>query len=832
MPSLLDLRRTTAALIAVAMSAALIAFALITSDTFRTQLLAGARASVGDADIVVTDHRRQDTTQGPLDDDLVARLSALDGVAAVRGTHWDVIQLDLPNQLAHSVGTSVAAQDVPALSQYTILTSGRLPTGTGEVAVSTEIAKQQEIGVGDTIRLTDHDRTVHSSPTVVGVISPGADAGLEGLPGVYATTDQLAAMGAETAYRNLYVTAQPGSDTGALSEKVAETVRAAQPGAVVQDADEAVARRAASSTTGGTMITMLLDLLAPVCAIVAGIVIATTFTTLVARQTRIIGLMRCVGASRAQVMLAVLRTAALTGLLGSIIGAAAGTGAAALLIRSGTIEGLRGAQPTVSPISLVATVAIGTLVTLAAVLRPARRATRVSPLVALTGQTASPARAGRARRWAAVIGLLVTVAGAALTVLSAIGRNPYGAAGGGVIVVLGMLAALPLLVTAVIGLIGRLGAGGRFPLLHLAARNLARNPGRSTATAATLLVCVMVGSVLFVGLFSFRSSFQAIVAQSSPVDIRVFGVTPDTDTAALTSTIEGIDGVESTALVPTLSLTHTVAGQTGQTGQAEETEKTDVIVVDAEATAPVVRSDKGLEDLSDDALIVGGIYDIPDGATVTLTGPAGSVDLTARVREGWGAAITPATAARLNGDAPTDAQVWVRARGEGSSEQVEEAVRRAVRGQDLMSVGSAAGRTMFEDMLNRTVLTICLVMSSALVIALSGLANTTDVSVLERTREIGVLRATGTSRSEIRRLIITETALLAGVGGLLGVVAGTGLGAAGTIATMGDGGVSVFIPYLPLTGVLAVTLAVGVLASLRPAGRAAAVAPVTALAQE
>ena len=174
----------------------------------------------------------------------------------------------------------------------------------------------------------------------------------------------------------------------------------------------------------------------------------------------------------------------------------------------------------------------------------------------------------------------------------------------------------------------------------------------------------------------------------------------------------------------------------------------------------------------------------------------------------------------------------MRARGEGSSEQVEEAVRHAVRGQDLMSVGSAAGRTMFEDTLNRTVLTICLVMSSALVIALSGLANTTDVSVLERTREIGVLRATGTSRSEIRRLIITETALLAGVGGLLGVVAGTGLGAAGTIATMGDGGVSVFIPYLPLTGVLAVTLAVGVLASLRPAGRAAAVAPVTALAQE
>ena len=588
MPSLLSLRRTTAALVAVVMSAALIAFALVTSDTFRTQLQAGARLSVGDADVVVTDRAGRDTAQGPLDDALAARLSALDGVASVRGAHWDVIQLDLPNQLAHAVGASVAAKDVPTLSQYTILTSGRLPTGTGEVAISTEIAEDQEIGVGDTIRLTDRDRTVRSSPTVVGVISPGADTGLEGLPGVYATTDQLAAMGADTSYRNLYVTGQPGTSTGALSAKVAEAVHATQPDAVVQDADEAVAQRAASSTAGGTMITMVLNLLAPVCAIVAGIVIATTFTTLVARQTRTIGLLRCVGASRRQVMLAVLRTAAVTGLLGSVVGAALGAAVAALLIRSGTIEGLRGTRLTVSPVSLLATVAIGTLVTLVAVLRPARRATRVSPLVALTGQTASPARAGRARRWAAVIGLLITVAGAALTTLSAIGRNLYGAAGGGVIVVLGMLTALPLLVTAVIGLIGRLGAGGRFPILHLAARNLARNPGRSTATAATLLVCVMVGSVLFVGLFSFRSSFQTIMAQSSPVDISVSGITPDTDTAALTSTIEGIDGVETTTLVPILSLTQTVDGQTGQTGQ---TTQTDVIVVDTAADAPVIRSD-------------------------------------------------------------------------------------------------------------------------------------------------------------------------------------------------------------------------------------------------
>ena len=418
------------------------------------------------------------------------------------------------------------------------------------------------------------------------------------------------------------------------------------------------------------------------------------------------------------------------------------------------------------------------------------------------------------------------VGGAAVTVMGTVVHNLYLATGGGVLVALGVLAALPLLVTAVVSLIGRLGASGRYPLLHLAARNLVRNPGRSTATAATLLIGVMVGSALAVGLFSLNSSFQAVLAQSSPVDITVLGVTPQTDAAALTSTIRGIDGVQSTTVVPVMDLTQTVDGQAGRSTQ------TQVIAVDTAAVTPVVRSAKGLEDLDDSTLIVGEISDIPDGSRVTLTGPGGSVELTARVREGWGEAVTTATAARLTGGQATNAIMWVRATGDGSSQAVETAVRKALRGRDLMVDGSAAGRSAFSATFNQIAAVTALVMGSALVIALSGLANTTDVSVLERTREIGVLRATGTQRGEVRRLITIEATLLAGVGGALGVVTGTVLGAACTVAALGDGGVSVAVPYLPLAGVLAVTLVVGVVASLRPAGRAAAVTPVTALAAD
>ena len=822
MPSLLDARRTAAALIAVALSAALIAFAFIVSDSYTTRMRADARLSIKGADVVVTAVDLHDDGE-VLDDNLISQLEAVDGVASVRGEHWDVLRLDLPEQLTRAVGATILAQDVPALSEHTTLTAGRLPQADGEVAVNTRLAEQQGLGVGDTIRLTDHDRTVRTSSTVVGIVSPGADTTLD--PSdvmVYATPKQLAAMGATTAYHCLYVDAKPGVSTGDLVSEVERVVHAVQPGASVVDADTAVAQRAVSSTSGGATMSTMLNLLAPVCALVSAIVITTTFTALVARQTRTTGLLRCIGASRRQIMGAVLRTAALTGLIGSMAGAGLGAVAGTVLIRSGVIEDLGADQLTITPASLAVTIVLGAAVTLIAVLRPARRASRISPLVAITGQTVGVNRT-RKRRWAAVIGLVLILTGGVLLVSGMTGHNLYIVAGGAALIALGILAALPLLIVLIVSITGRVGAKGQYPLLHLAARNLVRNPGRSTATAATLLIGVMIGSTLFVGLFSFSSSFQNILNQASPTDITIFGVTPQTDSAALTSTIRSIDGVQGTVLVPIIDLTQTVNGKT---------ERTDVASIDTATISPIVRSTEGLEDFDDNTLIVGEIYDIPDGAAVTLTGPAGSATLTARVREGWGAAITPAAAERLNGTAPANAMMWVRAKGEGPTQALESAVRQATRGQDLMVNDSAQGRDAFSDALNQIMLLTCLVMGAALIISLTGLANITDVSVLERTREIGVLRATGADRSQIRRLIITETILLAVIGGTLGIIAGTALGAAGSLAVLGNGGLEVAIPWLPLAGLLAIALLVGATASLRPARRAAAMMPITALAAD
>ena len=814
MPSLLDARRTAAALVAVALSAALIAFAFIVSDSFTTQLTAAARASVGDADVVVLPQRGED-----LPESTAQNIAAAPGVKSVRPYIEEHAFLD-----RNGAGdVHVFVLDAPGASAN--VTEGRLPASTGEIAVSSALAQTEGISVGDSIPLrslgTDRRSASAVTASVVGVIAPTA-AMTRNDPQdsyVFATADERAALGLNSTPAVLYVTGDGTSAAGLL-----DSVTRAAGGAQVYTADDIVAMRAANGQSGVSATLTLLGILGPVCAVVAAIVIATTFTTLVARQTRTTGLLRCIGASRRQVMGAVLRTAALTGVLGSVLGAGIGTGAAALLVRSGVIDGLGLQYFTVAPLSLAITVTVGTLVTLIAVLLPARRAARVSPLVAVTGRTTGAKQAGRGRRWAAVIGLVLVLAGIATLVLGTAGYNLYVPAGGAALIALGTLAALPLLVGGAVDLIGRVGGAERRPILHLAARNLERNPGRSAASAATLFVCALVGSALFVGLFSVTSSFQRIVSQNSPTDMAILGVMPQTDSAGLARTVEAVDGVKNTVLIPGLNLTRTVNGKT---------EPIPVSSIDVAAIAPVARSTRGLENLDDNTLIVGKLSDIPDGAAVTLTGPAGSTTLTARTAEGgWGAVITPAVAERLNGGAPTDATMWVRTTGDGSSQAIEDAVRRAVRGQDLMVIGSAQGRDTFTNLFHGIVLTICLVMGASLVISLTGLANTTDVSILERTREIGVLRATGSTRSQIRRLITVETILLAVIGGVLGIIIGTILGATVALAAMGSVGLQVAIPWLPLAGLLAVTLLVGIAASLKPAEHASRVMPVTALAAD
>ncbi len=829
MPAMLDLRRTLAALVAVAMSTALIVVSLIISDSSAAQMTASARSSVGDADVVVIADRHDEATDGTLPEQAAQDVAAADGVASVRpyieGLTW----------IAHPAGSAYDLHpfvlEVPEAGGGTRLIAGRLPEKEGEVAVSSTVAQAQDLETGSSVSFkSDPDAGISSTATVVGIIQPGAEVTRYDADGdyVFATAEERAVLGVPETPVVLYVTGSPGTSTEALMSSVEQAVQVSQPGASVYAASDIVVMRTSQRSTVDSLTMTLLNLLGPVCAVVAGIVIATTFSTLVARQTRQTGLLRCIGATRRQVLGSVLRTALLTGLVGSVLGAGLGVALAALVSRAGLIKGLDGQYLTVSLRSLLLGVLFSTVVTLVAALRPARQATRVSPLVALTGKMAEERSLSRRRVASAAVGLVVALVGLVLTGLSIRARVIEYTAAGSVILLLGVLAGLPLLVVGASRAAERLVGGSRRPVLQLATRNLGRNPGRAAATAASLLVSVAVASTLVTGIASVRASMGGYINSGNPIDVRVSGIPADADTPALASRVENVDGVEKTILVPTFD----VRISSGVTGERDLT----VSAVDVDEVAPVIRSDNGLEGLDDNTLIVGGIYDLPEGTSVTLTGPAGSAELTVHVEEGgFGPVITPAVADELVGHESTSSSLWVRTVGDGSNAAAGSQIRDLFQGAGLYIATTAVGRHAFTDAVNRIVAVVVVVLAFTLLIALAGMANTTNVSVLERTREIGVLRATGVQRRQVGGLFIAEAVVTSLLGGMIGVVLGAVLGMAGAAAALGtDNGMYLVlrVPWLGLAAILLAAAAVGVLAALRPSSRAASVVPVAAIAQE
>ena len=832
MPALLDLRRTAAALVAVAMSAALIAFAFIVSDSVQTKITENARASVGDADVVVLAGSGDKTANGRISEQAVQKVSALAGVASVRPYVEGGIQVA---DSGEGQGGSLIVLDVPKLTGGTRLVEGRLPQGDNEIAVSPSVLeRQQNVKVSSTLTVKASEDASPTTVTVVGVVQPAADItrGDTGdTPYIFAPGEAQAAMGLPSDPAVLYVTAQTGTSDKELLSSVTEALAATQPGAQAYTASDIITMRAASSDATASKTLTLLQVIAPVCVVVSGIVIATTFTTLMARQTRQIGLLRCVGATRRQIVGSVLRTALLTGLAGSVAGAVVGAVVAVPVIRSGLIEGVEPRHLTISWTSFALATLVGTVVTLVSVLRPARQASRVSPLVALTGQTAGQESLSRRRIATAIAGVVIAVLGLGLIQGGVAWRVLQIIGAGAVLAVLGTILALPLLVVGTSRLIGLICGQMRRPILHLATRNLARNPGRAAATTASLLVSVAVAAAMSSGLSSLSSSLQAYVGYNTPVDITVGELAADQDPSSTVAKIAAVDGVESVVSVPWINVKMTGSRQNGQE------ESLTIAAVDKEKVSPVLRSQEALETLDDHTLVLDRIYNIPDGTTVTLTGPAGSTELTVRVKEGLDAAVTPAAAQRLTGNTSTASILWVRTSGDGSDQAPVSAVREALSGSGLYVADSQETRASFTDQVRQVSIAIGAMLIFTLLIALSGLANTINVSVLERTREIGVLRATGAQRSEIRRLLIAEAVLSALLGGTIGILLGCGVGIAGASAVLNtDSGnfLTIEIPWLTLTlvGILLAAVVVGVVASLRPAENASRIPPVQAIAQD
>ncbi len=585
---------------------------------------------------------------------------------------------------------------------------------------------------------------------------------------------------------------------------------------------------------------------AGVSLFIASFLIVNTFTMLVARRNREIALLRAIGAQRRQVARSVLLEALLVGLVASAAGFLLGLGIASLLpdLLGG---GLPRGPLVIGPGSVVAALAVGVGVTVPAAWLPSRRAARIAPIEALrTAEQPPPASRLRLRTAA---GLALAVLGAALLVSlrgakDASEENLRSAMLGCAVLGCGLIALAPVLAAPVIRafgrLTGRLGVAGR-----LARDNALRDPRRTAATAATL----MVSTALVAGLATIGNSAARALDHRAAAGLLADYV------IGSRSTMDGIDPaavrrVAETAGVRTASAvtdSTMVAGGTvlqvagvdpGAVGAADLAGATDT-------GGAVVRLDVtggSLQGLGPGRIAV--------SATVAREhhlSPGDHLD----ARLGRAQDARPYTVVGVYRDDPTVHDVLaaraevatdshlpgsvqrILVRTDAGSPATAERLRAAVGNNPLLKVQDRAQlvREAAGTMGDLLAVLSGMLAVGALIGAL-GIVNTLAVSVAERTREIGLLRAVGLDRAGVRRMIRLEAVTVAAFGTLLGLAAGlAGAWAVGPLATGAVEHYTLALPWGTLLLVCAASLAIGVLAAAAPARRAAALGPLAATAQ-
>ncbi|WP_108718704.1 FtsX-like permease family protein [Miniimonas sp. S16] len=831
-----QMRRTGGRLVAVGIAIALgtgfITAAFLGSSTLEATALATARAGVGDPDLVV---------QTSMTTDEVADLAAIDGVAAVQPIGF----------VGREVGTGQGSEYLllapPATDDRlapAALASGEAPDAPGEIAVPGTTAQRLGVQVGDTVQVVSQTWTADSDePTrevsdavVVGITADGSGLGF-GLPlGLADATDVAAWQASDgSTWSGATLVLADGADAGAVRDAVAGSV---DPDATLQTGEEYAREVASSFTDGVDVFRSLVLAFAGVAMAVAGIVIANTFTVLVAQRTRTLALLRCVGATASQVRASVRLEALVLGVVASIAGVIGGVALGQVVL---TILGRANAGvplPAVVPVSVAAVVVpivAGVLVTLLAAGGAARLATRVAPLAALRPvDLASGARRRSVRPaigWT-LVGLgLAGMAGA--LVVSAGGSFDLGLALGvlgGIVSVVGVVVAAITYVPGLTRVLGRTAAAiapdrSRVSA-RLAAINAARNPARTTSTATALLVGVALVVMMSTGAAMARSALDTELSEQFAVDVTVSG------TALRQATIDAVravDGVASSVVMDGASAEVTTDDGTSTVTAYSASDI--AALADVVATLPAWGRGVSMADgwvlAKDGPLTVNGlttsgklVEGLPSSTVLLDAETFAYASLTPDSRTVW-LALTPGADPRAVANAVTDAVSDTTTGTAGATPVV---------------AGGAVERAGYGQIVDTMLLVVVGLLAVAVIIALIGVANTLSLSVVERRRENALLRALGLTRRQLRATLAVEGVLLAGVGALVGIVLGVGYGWLGSMLllgpTVGLGVGDLAVPWSTVLVIVAVAVVAGVLASVLPARGATRTSPVAALATE
>ena len=840
----LHLSRYVAGALAIVLGVAFMASALLVLGGAKSGAALAVGAQYAQADLVVSD----DT--GSIPAGVVRRIQAAGGVAAAAGVARSGMQVAYPRTATPAWAQVSSLPADPALRWHEVR-SGRLPDRRGEVAMTEQVAERQRLRVGARLDVTAFDGTGRQSVRVVGIV---ADDSMTRNGDFVATGGTVAAMNGDSGVTEVLVKAAPGSDEGALRASVQAAVRAGPTGdsnLTVQTADQRVTEVVASLTGGVDVMGAFLVGFAAIAVFVATLVVANTFMILVAQRTRELALMRCVGARRGQVFGAVVAESAILGVVASFLGLAVGAGLAAVALRllDQSAVGMPTGALQLSATALVAPFAIGVVTTMGAALLPARRATRVPPLAALRPDLAVRAgtRAGAVRLGLAGVllfgGTALIVAG---TRSSEIFLGLAVGILGGLLSFLGILLASPLLTPALVRVLGLLlarwtGAPGR-----VAVTDAVRNPGRTAATAAALLVGVTLIVLMSVGAASVQRTVHASLDEQFPLDLTM---TADHETAVPASLVDAVRRVDGVATVVTLRRTDAVVEPaspanapraTPGSGDLDSEEEVEVLGVDPAEARPVLRRPNLLTGLGDGVVVMTAEtatrLGLHDGDDVVLGSDGGRLTGTVRIATSApaGLMVTARDLARLAPEAGVGV-AWARIAESADSDAVVDVVGRTVSGVSGVSLGGGAQqRQVYDQLIEVLLLVATALLAVAVLIALVGVGNTLSLSIIERTREHALLRALGFTRGQLRAMVAVEALLIAAAATVLGVLLGLAYGWAGAAILLGPatGEVLLDVPADRLVLVAGVALAAGLAASVLPARRAVRTQPAEGLGVE
>ncbi|WP_406255805.1 ABC transporter permease [Streptomyces chartreusis] len=837
--------------LAVILSVAFVAGSLIFSDTVsRTfdRLFASTAA-----DVTVTPKETFDETIPSgrtltLPASLADRLARVPGAAAARAD-VDVDGITVVDKDRESVGPTTGAPTIgtawnPTERSPVELTSGHAPKGDGQVMIDADTADDKDVRIGD--RLTVIGQEGSFPVEVVGIVTftttnPGAALVFFDTP-----TAQTKLIGDPKGATGITLDAADGVSDPELKQRVADALGGDRGAYELRTADEQA--ESDVEQLGGFLDIIKYVMLgfAGVAVLVGVFLIVNTFSMLIAQRTRELGLLRALGADRRQVRRSVLTEALLLGLVGSTAGLAAGIGLAVGLIELMGLLGMniRTDEMVVGWGTPVTAYVVGLGVTFVAAYLPARRAAGVSPMAALAD--AEIAEIGRPLRLRAILGAVIGAAGAAALVGCATASKTSSAASllglGVLLTLIATVIAGPLLVRPVIRVLG-----GAFPALfgsigRMSQRNALRNPRRTGATAAALMVGLALVGGMSVASASMTKSFDQQIDKTLGADFVVqngnFVPFPSEVTERIRDT-EGV-GLVVRSQFATIAVRLPDGDRVKTTAAAYEPQLDKVANITyaqgdsaAALAAGHVAMDKDFAE--DHGVRVGSTVPVEfqGGRTAELTVGALTDQESADGFGSQGGIYFGLATLQKYAPGGQDAAVYVNAASGTNADDLRAGLEKALDPYPQVQVRDIADyKDLVHDQIAVLLYLVYALLGLAIIIAVLGVVNTLALSVVERTREIGLLRAIGLARRQLRRMIRLESVVIAVFGAVLGLALGLVWGVCTQQVLALQGMTALAIPWPTIVAVVIGSAVVGVVAALLPALRASRMNVLAAIAHE